>query len=172
MRTLAIDLGTRRIGLAMSDEGGRWATPLDVLFVTDPAQAIAPIMKILRVEAVRRIVIGLPLNMDNTIGPSAKAALAWTSKFAASKETLPHAVEIVFVDERLSSFTAEQQLTERKKAGEKMTHKQKKQRQDAVAAAGFLQAFLDGKLEPIRMGPEMTNDEIRMTNQTRISKDE
>jgi RNase H-fold protein (predicted Holliday junction resolvase) len=90
MRTLAVDLGTRRIGLAVSDSGGKWATPHEVLVVTDP--------------------------------------------------------DLVFVDERLSSFAAEQQLNDRKRAGEHLTRKRRKQQLDAVAAAGFLQSYLDGAL--------------------------
>ncbi len=149
MRTLAIDLGARRIGLAMSDEGGNWATPLDVLFVTDSNQAIEPILKLIKSEDVKRLVVGLPLNMDDTPGPAARGVIAWTTGLAASAASASLAIQIVYVDERLSSFAAEQQLTERKKAGEKLTHKKKKQQQDAVAAAGFLQAYLDGKLAPV-----------------------
>jgi RNase H-fold protein (predicted Holliday junction resolvase) len=52
------------------------------------------------------------------------------------------------VDERLSSFDAEQGLIDRKRGGEKITRKRKKEQLDALAAAGFLQAFLDGKLPP------------------------
>ncbi len=151
MRTLAIDLGTRRVGLAISDEGGAWATPLEVLFVTDPVQAIEPILKVVRTEAVRRIVIGLPINMDDSTGPAARSVRAWAATLAQSAADLLPPVDIIFVDERLSSFAAEQQLTDRKKAGEKMTQKRKKQQLDAVAAAGFLQAFLDGKLPAIEV---------------------
>ena len=149
MRTLAIDLGTRRIGLAMSDEGGRWATPLEVLFVTDPQQAIDPILKLIKTEAVKRLVVGLPLNMDDSTGPAARSTIIWTTGLAASAASASITLEIIYIDERLSSFAAEQQLSERKKAGEKLTQKRKKQQLDAVAAAGFLQAFLDGKLQPI-----------------------
>jgi putative Holliday junction resolvase len=149
MRTLSIDLGSRRIGLAMSDEGGRWATPLDVLFVTDPLQAIDPILKLIKTEDVKRVVVGLPLNMDDTPGRAAQGVINWTTGLAASAAGISLHFEVIYVDERLSSFAAEQQLTERKKAGEKLTHKKKKQQLDAVAAAGFLQAYLDGKLEAI-----------------------
>jgi len=149
MRTLAIDLGQRRIGLAMSDEGGRWATPHDVLFVTDPQQAIDPILKLIKTEEVKRLVIGLPINMDDRLGPAAHEVLRWSAGLAASAASASLTIQIIHVDERLSSFAAEQQLTERKRAGEKLTHKKKKQQQDAVAAAGFLQAYLDGKLQPI-----------------------
>jgi putative Holliday junction resolvase len=143
MRTLAIDLGERRVGLAISDEGGRFATPLEVLEVSDKQQAVAPILKIVKDEAVQRIVLGLPLNMDGTSGPAALQAIAW------SKSLAPANVPVIFVDERLSSFAAEQSLNERKRAGEKLTKKRRKQQLDAVAAAGFLQAFLDGRLPPI-----------------------
>jgi putative Holliday junction resolvase len=151
MRTLAIDLGTRRIGLAMSDEGARWATPVEVLFVTDPNKAIEPILKLIKTEDVKRIVVGLPINMDNTMGPAARQVIQWTTGLAASAASSSITFEIIYIDERLSSFAAEQQLTDRKKAGEKLTHKKKKQQLDAIAAAGFLQAFLDGKLQPIEV---------------------
>lgn len=149
MRTLAIDLGSKRIGLAMSDAGGAWATPLEVIAVNDPQHAIAPIVKLVEKEGVERIVVGLPLNMDDTIGPAAKSVIAWCEKLMASVSSAMPTDRLVFVDERLSSFDAEQRLIDIKRSGAKMTRKDKKQSLDAVAAAGFLQAFLDGKLSPI-----------------------
>jgi len=146
MRTLSVDLGTRRIGLALSDEGGKLATPLDVLEVSFARQAIDQILPILSRESVQQIVVGLPLNMDDSIGPAARATISW-GKDLSSKAKLP----VIFVDERLSSFAAEQSLIDRKRGGEKITRKQKKQRLDALAAAGFLQAFLDGRLAPIEV---------------------
>src|SRR5438067_2200022 len=101
MRTLAIDLGARRVGLAISDEGGRFATPLDVLNVTSAPQAIEPIIKIIEKEGVERVVVGLPLNMDDTLGPAARGVIEWSRDLAARTAT-----PILFVDERLSSFAA------------------------------------------------------------------
>jgi putative Holliday junction resolvase len=147
MRTLAIDYGTRRIGLAMSDEGGRFATPLAVLEVSTPLQGIDQILPILQRESVQRLLVGLPINMDDTIGPAAKSTAAWADELS-KRSNLP----LVMVDERLSSFDAEQSLIERKRGGEKITRKQKKERLDALAAAAILQAFLDGKLEPVSFG--------------------
>jgi putative Holliday junction resolvase len=141
MRTLAIDFGSRRVGLAMSDAGGTLATPYLVIEVKTPEQATAQVLEIVRAEGVERIVLGLPLNMDDTVGPAAAQVLAWGKNLA-----IMSGKPVLFVDERLSSFEAEQSLTERKKRGEKMTRKAKKERLDAVAAAGFLQGFLDGKL--------------------------
>jgi putative Holliday junction resolvase len=82
--------------------------------------------------------------MDGSIGAAARQAIAW-GRSLSDRIGRP----LLFVDERLSSFQAEQQLAQRKRAGEHITRKQKKSRLDAHAAAGFLQAFLDGKLQPI-----------------------
>ena len=148
MRTLAIDFGTRRIGLALSDEGGRFATPLEVLEVDAPPQAFTPILALIAKESVQRIILGLPLNMDDSLGPAARATIAWGRELA-SRSALP----VLFVDERLSSFDAEQSLIDRKRGGERITRAQKKRRLDALAAAAFLQAYLDGKLPAIDVEP-------------------
>ena len=149
MRTLGIDYGTVRIGLAMSDEGGRFATPLDVLTIASPGQAADEVAHLIREEHVGRIVLGIPLNMDDSIGPMARQTLQWGRALAARC-----AKPLVLVDERLSSFAAEQDLNQRKRQGEKLTRKRRKAQLDAVAAAGFLQAFLDGKLPPLHLPGE------------------
>ncbi|HEX4795342.1 MAG TPA: Holliday junction resolvase RuvX [Humisphaera sp.] len=144
MRTLAIDLGTRRVGLALSDEGGRFATPLDVIEVSSPEHAVNQIIPVIKREGVQRLVVGVPLNMDGTIGPAARDAAKWGRELSTRCN-----IPLVLLDERLSSFDAEQQLIERKRGGEKITRQAKKRRLDAIAAAGFLQAFLDGKIQPL-----------------------
>jgi putative Holliday junction resolvase len=141
MRTLAIDLGTRRVGLALSDEGGRFATPYQVLQVTSSLNAVDQVLAIIEREGVERIVVGLPLNMNDTVGPAARSTHSWGNDLA-QRSGKP----VVYVDERLSSFAAEQSLNERKRAGEKLTRGRKKEQLDAVAAAAFLQEFLDGRL--------------------------
>lgn len=146
MRTLAIDFGARRVGLALSDEGGKFASPFDVLNITSPEQARAEVLAVIRKEGVQRVVVGLPLNMDDSIGPAARNTIAW-AKTVGAEAGLP----VTFVDERLSSFAAEQGLIERKRGGEKITRKQRKQQLDALAASGFLQEFLDGKLAPMQV---------------------
>ena len=147
MRTLAIDLGARRVGLALSDEGGRFATPYDVADVSSPEIALTKVLEVIAREGVERIVLGLPLNMDDSIGPAARQTIAWGDDVARRARK-----PLVYVDERLSSFAAEQDLSDRKRAGEKLTRKRKKAQLDALAAAGFLQAFLDGKLQPVDVG--------------------
>lgn len=142
MRTLAIDYGAKRTGLAMSDQGGRFATPVDVL-ATD-ANLVASIATLAKKEAVERIVIGFPMHMDGTSGSTSKQVLKFAADVATATTIAP-----LFVDERLSSFEAEKQLVDHKRAGGKMTRKMKKERLDAMAAAAFLQAFLDGQLVAI-----------------------
>lgn len=144
MRTLAIDLGARRVGLAISDDGGRFATPLDVLSVRNPQQAIGLILPIINQESVERVVVGLPLNMDGSLGAAARATITWSHELRRKTGT-----PIVFVDERLSSFEAEQQIVSRKRQGQRITRKRRQRVLDALAAASFLQAFLDGKLQPM-----------------------
>ena len=144
MRTLAIDLGSRRVGFALSDQGGRFATPYEVFEVTSPAQAADRAIKIIEKEGVERVVLGVPLNMDDSIGPAARQTIEWGRELSRRSGK-----PVILVDERLSSFEAEQSIIDRKRSGEKITRKRKKEQLDALAAAGFLQAFLDGKLAPL-----------------------
>src|SRR5450432_3242786 len=144
MRTLAIDLGARRVGLALSDAAGKIATPLTVLRVTSDMQTIEKIISIIEEEGVERIVVGLPLNMDDSVGPAARGAIAFGGALGNRSGK-----SMIYVDERLSSFQAEQDVIDRKRGGEKITRKSRKQRLDALAAAVFLEAFLEGKLRAI-----------------------
>lgn len=146
MRTLAIDLGSRRVGLALSDAGGKFATPYDVLEVSSPEDAMRQVIEVVAKEGVERLVVGIPLNMDGTIGAAARSAAEWARALSAKA-----AKPFVLVDERLSSFDAEQQLISRKRGGEKITRAAKKQKLDALAAASFLQEYLDGKLPSLEM---------------------
>ncbi len=144
LRTMAIDLGTRRVGIALGDDLSRLATPMAVLEVSTPAQALAEVMKWVEAEAPDQIVLGLPLNMDDSSGPAAQQALKWGRELHKCSGK-----RVLFVDERLSSFAAEQQMIHRQRGGQKLTRRQKKVRLDAIAAADFLQAYLDGRLQPL-----------------------
>jgi putative Holliday junction resolvase len=146
MRTLAIDLGTRRVGLALSDANAKLASPYDVLTISTPQQAMAAVQEVVRAESVERLVVGVPLNMDDSAGPQARQAVAWGRELH-DRTSLP----LILIDERLSSFAAEQKLLERKRSGEKLTRGRKKRQLDAIAAAAFLQQFLDGALRPLEL---------------------
>jgi putative Holliday junction resolvase len=141
MRTLAIDLGSRRVGLALSDAGGCLATPLQVLQVNSAEAALQPVLGIIAEQGVERIVVGLPINMDGTNSSAAQAATRW-ARTLQQRSSLP----VFLADERLTSFDADQTLSARRRAGERLTHKKKQQRRDALAAAALLQDFLDGRI--------------------------
>src|SRR5438034_9658565 len=98
MRTLAIDLGKRRIGLAHSDERGAIATPLQVIEITSLDQAHDHILSIIQREQVQRIVLGLPLDMSGAVGAAARETQKWGNSLA-QRTGLP----VLFVDEGLSS---------------------------------------------------------------------
>jgi putative Holliday junction resolvase len=146
MRTLAIDFGTKRIGLAMSDAGGMFSEPFDV--VANTPDVVQKLVKVCEKEGVERLVVGLPLNMDGTASWMTRAAVEFGGKLGAAAK-----IGVVYVDERLSSFEAEQGLVERKRGGEKLTRLDKKSRLDALSAAHFLREFLEGRLVPIDPAP-------------------
>jgi putative Holliday junction resolvase len=133
MRYLAIDYGAKRTGLAVCDAAETIASPYDVLHgQKDLAQQIG---RIVVSENIGAVVLGLPLNMDDTEGPQAQKV----RQFARELQThVP--VPIHFQDERLSSFGAQLKLEE---TG--LSKGKKKERLDALAAAEILAAFLDRK---------------------------
>ena len=133
MRTLGIDLGSRRVGLALSDEGGRFATPYDVLAVSSAEAAIAPIIELIRKEGIQRLVLGLPINMDGSEGPRAQSTRAFARNLARLTE-LP----IALWDERLSTAAVERELI-----GMDMSRARRAEVIDEHAAIFILQGALD-----------------------------
>ncbi|HUW20543.1 MAG TPA: Holliday junction resolvase RuvX [Sedimentisphaerales bacterium] len=133
MRYLAIDYGAKRIGLAICDPAETIASPLGV--IEGQRDVIKQVADIVKKENVEAVVLGLPLNMDDSAGPQARLVF----QFAGQLEKLLD-IPVYFQDERLSSFGAEEKL-----APAELTRKKKKKHLDAVAAAEILQAFLDQK---------------------------
>ncbi len=131
MRYLAIDYGTKRTGLAICDPTETIVSPLAV--IQTQKELLQKIKNIIETENVEAVVLGLPLNMDDSLGHQAQLV----KKFA---EQLKNAIDvpIYLQDERLSSFGAEQKL-----ACAEFTRAQKKERLDAIAAAEILQIFLE-----------------------------
>jgi len=128
---LAIDYGTKRIGVAGGDTIDGIAGPISVVPAKPREAAIASIRKLAEEYGAEGIVVGWPLNMDDSRGPQADAALRLAIDLARSCR-----LDIRMWDERLSSFQADQAL-----AG-KWTRKKRRARQDAVAAAEILRDFL------------------------------
>ena len=133
MRYLAIDYGIKRTGLAICDPGETIASPLTVI----EGQKNLPqkIGDIVKAEGVQAIVLGLPLNMDDTEGDQAKLVYKFADELKKFIDIPVH-----FQDERLSTFSAQEKLTHAE-----FTRKRKKKRLDAIAAAEILRAFIDAK---------------------------
>lgn len=130
MRILAVDPGMKRIGLALSDELELSARPLAVLRARGLKHDARAIAQYARAHHVEGIVIGWPLHMDGTVGPSARRA----QKLAHRVRALT-GLPVALWDERLTSAEAEMLLRER---GERPTP----ERVDAVAACVILHDFL------------------------------
>jgi putative Holliday junction resolvase len=132
-RILAIDPGSVRLGLAISDTERRFASPLATYARRDPTEDARYFKKLIDDEEIGLIVIGLPIHEDGSEGVQAKAA----RKFGAWLQEVTD-VPCVFYDERFTTYIAEESLLE---AG--LTKKQRKARRDRVAAQIFLQTYLD-----------------------------
>jgi len=132
---IALDFGERRIGVAASDPDGHIARPLTVIERASRAEDMARIGELLRSRHVEKVVVGLPLNLDGSAGPSARRA----RRFAA---TLRKALELPvdLWDERLTTAEAERALL----ASDRSRQRRKEVR-DAVAASLILQSYLDAQ---------------------------
>jgi putative Holliday junction resolvase len=133
VKYLAVDYGNKRTGLALCDRNETMASPLCV--IREPLQVIKVITQIVAEERIEGIVIGLPLNMDDSEGFQAKRVREFGKTLSNHVE-----VPILFHDERLSSFSASEKLD-----AMALTRSRKKKRMDAVAAAEILEGFLDCK---------------------------
>jgi putative holliday junction resolvase len=109
MRYIGIDLGTRRIGLAFGDELGV-ATPLPALTQTERTDREAALLAVIRERRAGEVVLGHPLNMDDSAGPKAKEAEAFAAKLRAELGLPVH-----LVDERLTSYEAESTIAKSKR---------------------------------------------------------
>ena len=133
MRTLGLDVGDKRIGVAISDPEEILATPLAIITREDDKKAIADIIELVDRHDVERIVVGMPYSLNGSIGGQANKVMDFAERLSqhttASMKTW---------DERLSTVAVERLLRE---AGSKKAGKRTKR--DAAAAAFILQGYLD-----------------------------
>jgi putative holliday junction resolvase len=136
VRVLGLDLGSKRIGVAVTDRSGTIASPLLVLPRTgDVATDHRRIAALVAEEEAVRVVVGLPLSLDGSMGPAAKAAVAEAEALATVV-----GVPVETYDERLTTVTADNALREAR-----MRTEARRRVVDKVAAAVMLQAWLDGQ---------------------------
>ena len=135
MRVIGLDLGSRRIGVAVSDDGGTVATPHAVLERTDADADRRAIAALIEEVGAGRVVVGLPLSLDGTMGPAAQAATEEAAALAAMLD-----VPVETYDERLTTVTADRSLM-----ALKMKADARRRVVDKVAAAVMLQSWLDSQ---------------------------
>lgn len=135
MRSLGLDLGTRTLGISLSDTTSTIATALKTIrFPEEAYDDLLPQIKELVDEfQIGTIVLGLPKNMNNSIGPRGEATMAFQKKL---EEYL--GMEVILQDERLSTVEATNYMI----AGD-MSRKKRKQKIDSLAANIILQTYLD-----------------------------
>jgi len=133
MRILGIDYGHRRLGIAVSDDEKILASPLPVYSRCNLDVDLAFLLGIVKENEVERVVVGLPRNMNGSIGKMAKEALSFAWKLRR-KINIP----ISTFDERMTSVEAERVLVETN-----LSRKRRKGLRDSMAAVLILQGYLD-----------------------------
>jgi putative Holliday junction resolvase len=134
MRILALDHGSKRIGVAVSDETKTIAQPLEYIPAEPFADFLARLKKIFAEKEIDLVLIGLPRNMDGSFGPAAQKV----ETFAAALK-MAITIPIKLWDERLTSKMANRILIQGKVRRDK-----RKEKVDKMAAAILLQSYLDG----------------------------
>ena len=149
MRFLAIDYGTKRIGLAACDELEFGAHPLATVHRSRSLRHdLGEILRLAGIEQIQAIVIGLPLNADGSHGPSAQAATEFSR--ALSKMT---ALPITMHDEYGTTMDAEEIMLEAD-----LSRAKRREKIDQMAAASILRSFLRHRANEKRKGQTMTTE--------------
>jgi putative holliday junction resolvase len=143
-RVLALDVGTRRLGVAVSDPTGSVATPLATLPRRSAEADASAIARLAAEQEAGTVVAGLPVSLSGRQGPAARAVRAYVDRL---RELLPD-LAFEFADERLSTVEAERALV----AGG-VGRRARRDVVDQVAASVFLQAWLDARRRPSSTQP-------------------
>lgn len=138
MRVMGLDLGTKTIGVAISDEAGLTAQPVVTVKRTSLKKDLEEIAGFIEKYSVGTVVVGLPVNMDGTIGPRGEATLKFIDKLKGAV-----GVPVCPWDERLSTAAVQRMLIE----GD-LSRARRKEVVDKLAASYILQGYLDSKRAP------------------------
>jgi putative Holliday junction resolvase len=154
MRSLGLDVGDKRTGVAISDPQGILATPLTVLASEDEEDLINQVLNLVEQYKAEHIVVGLPRRLNGELGKQADKVTAFADKLSwRAKQSDLNQVDVQLWDERFSTKAAERLKTEAGGKGSKLHSRTKKgvknhsfsikAEVDAIAAALILQGFLD-----------------------------
>lgn len=141
-RLLGLDVGSKTIGLALSDVSRAIATPLETIKRTKFSDDAKWLLRLAAEHDVGAMVIGLPINMDGSEGPRCQSV----RQFAANLLTVAD-LDLCFWDERLSTVAAERAMLEAD-----MSRKKRAENVDKIAAAYILQGLLDNLAATARLG--------------------
>ena len=147
MRILALDVGERRVGIAISDPGGTLARPLQTLVRGSREDDFAAIATLVAEHDVALVVVGRPLSLDGTEGPQARQIARYADALAAR---LP--VPIVPWDERFTTVAADEIIRQIRKGKKRRAPAEGEV--EAIAAAVILQSYLDSQNSGLRMKGE------------------
>jgi putative holliday junction resolvase len=137
-RLLGLDLGSKTIGMAISDPGFSVASPIGTIKRTKFTADARELAKVLKDREVGAVVIGLPVNMDGSEGPAAERARQFGASMLEHRDLLGGEQEIAFWDERLSTSAVQRMMIDAD-----MTRKRRAEVVDKMAAAYILQGALD-----------------------------
>ena len=144
-RVLGVDLGSRRIGVAVSDATGTLASPLTVIERTGDRNAdYRALAEIARDEAAERMIVGLPLSLSGDVGPAAEAAIKEVEAMAAVV-----GLPVETYDERFTTVEADRSMRE-----SNVPARARRRDIDKVAAAVMLQSWLEGRASATRRGAQ------------------
>jgi putative Holliday junction resolvase len=133
MRSLGLDIGDRRIGVALSDPEGWLASPLTIINRSDTTTDIKAITDIVDQNHVGQIIVGLPLSMNGGLGQQADKVQEFTKELISRTD-----IPVDFRDERLTTVSAQRLM---RAAGS--SKNKRKTPDDAIAATLILQGYLD-----------------------------
>ncbi|MBI4396686.1 MAG: Holliday junction resolvase RuvX [Elusimicrobia bacterium] len=139
MIVLGVDWGRVRTGVAVSDEMGLLAHPVESLRAASAEDLIRELVRLSVERRAEEIVLGLPVNMDGTEGESAALVRRLADQLRAASGR-----PVVLWDERLTTWEAERLLSE----GKRLSRSKKKEVKDQIAACLILQSYLDSKKRP------------------------
>ena len=137
-RILGLDIGDKRIGVALSDPMGILASPLTIIQRQDDATAIRLITGLITQHDVVRVIAGQPRSMDGSIGKQADKVAAFVQKLAGHTKA-----PIEFRDERLTTVSAQRLMQEASTRKPRSKKRLSKKADDAIAAAIILQGYLE-----------------------------
>lgn len=133
-KILGLDVGDKWIGVAISDSLGIIAQSLVTIKRDSNKQAYEYIYNIINEHNIKKVVVGLPKNMNNTLGPQSEKVIKFATKLGNK-----FGLEIIYIDERMTTMSAERVLIEAD-----VRRENRKKYIDKIAATYILQTYLDG----------------------------